>query len=94
MTAVRRSWMVDSVEEGIAAVEEDGGRILRLPLWLLPEGVREGEILAVLREGDTNRGSVLIVRVDREATERALRRSRVRMGQAPPGNDPGGPIVL
>jgi hypothetical protein len=94
MPGTRRTWTVDSIEEGMAALEEEGGRVLRLPLWLLPEGVREGEVLTVSRVEDGRGGVVLTVRVDREATERALRRSREQLERTPPGNDPGGDIVL
>lgn len=93
MPGTQGTWTVDSIEEGMAAVEEDGGRILHLPLWLLPDGVREGEVVAVTRE-ETPGGVVLTVAVDREATERALRRSRAQVEGTPPGHDPGGDIVL
>lgn len=93
MPATRRTWMVDSIEEGIAAVEEDGGRVLHVPLWLLPDGVREGQIVAVTRE-ETPGGVALTVAVDREATERALRRSRAQVEGTPGHHDPGGDIVL
>ncbi|HEX2188137.1 MAG TPA: DUF3006 domain-containing protein [Longimicrobiaceae bacterium] len=93
MPDARRSWTVDSIEEGIAAVVDAGGRVLHLPLWLLPGGVREGDVLAVAREGGADRVA-LTVAVDRDATERAFRRSRERVEGAPPGPHPVGDVVL
>jgi len=93
MPETSRTWTVDSIEEGIAAVQEDGGRMVRLPLWLLPDGVREGDVLSVARREEDG-AAVLTVRVDHDATERALERSREQVEKAPPGNDPGGHIVL
>ncbi|HEV2146307.1 MAG TPA: DUF3006 domain-containing protein [Longimicrobiaceae bacterium] len=89
----RRTWTVDSIEEGVAAVAEEGGRVLHLPLWLLPDGVREGDVVAVAREEGPDR-VVLHLAVDRDATERALRRSREQVEGAPPGPHPTGDIVL
>ncbi len=85
-------WVVDGIEEGVARVEEDGERLLHVPLWLLPQDVEEGSVLRVGVEG----GAVRTVKVelDREATEAALRRSREQAAKRPTGNDPGGPIRL
>lgn len=93
MASTRHHWMIDSIEEGMAAVEEDGGRMVRIPLWLLPAGVREGEILSVAREEESD-VAVLTIRRDPEATERAMERSRAQVEGTPRGNDPGGHIVL
>lgn len=91
MTSTRR-WTLDSLEEGIANVEEDGARMVLVPAWLLPDGVREGAVLTVRVEqrGDA---SVVTVHLDRDATERALERSREQL-RGPTGNDPGGDIIL
>jgi DUF3006 family protein len=92
MTAQTRTWVVDAVEEGVAAVHEDGARLLHVPAWLLPGGAREGDVLSVTR---TDEGGAAVVRlaVDRAATEAALRRSREQVERRV-GNDPGGDIVL
>lgn len=93
MQTERRTWTVDSVEEEVAAVAGEDGRILRLPLWLLPDGVREGDVVSMARaEGAA--GVVLHVSVDRDATERALRRSRGQVEGPPPGPHPSGDITL
>lgn len=86
-------YVVDSVEENVAALEGDGG-LLHLPLALLPTGVREGDVLAVSRAEDGDGGCTLRVRIDRAGTAEALRRSRVQLDALPPQADPGGDIVL
>lgn len=87
-----RRWVVDSVEEGIAAVHQDDGRMVRVPAWMLPPGAREGDVLAVEHDS-TDGASSIHVAVDRTATDEALRRSREQVRRALPG-DPGGDIVL
>lgn len=92
MSDHEHSWAVDSIEEGTAAVEQDGVHMIHVPAWLLPDGVREGAVLSVSREGARD-AVVITVRLDSEATERAFRRSREQL-RGPTGNDPGGDIVL
>jgi hypothetical protein len=86
------TWTVDAIEEGIAALEAEG-KLLHLPLALLPTGVREGDVLAVERTSDAD-GCVLHIRPDPAATEAALLRSRDQLRAMRPTNDPGGDIVL
>lgn len=89
--AVRR-WVVDSLEEGVAAVHQDDGRLVHVPAWILPAGTREGDVLAVepaFAEG----ACTLRITLDRAATDDALRRSREQLARALPP-DPGGDIVL
>jgi hypothetical protein len=90
---VSRRWVVDSIEEGIAAVHEEGAGMVRLPAWMLPSGVREGDVLAVEQAVDADGASSLRIAVDRAATEDALRRSREQVSRAA-RRDPGGDIVL
>jgi hypothetical protein len=87
-----RRWVVDSVEEGIAAVEEDGARMLHVPVSLLPAAAREGDVLRVSRRHEGAAVS-LRIEVDRAATEEALGRSREQVSRLS-RNDPGGDIVL
>ena len=42
-------WAVDSIEDGVARVEQDGASMLAVPAWLLPTGATEGQLLAVSR---------------------------------------------
>lgn len=94
MPETERTWTIDSIEEGIAAVEESGGRMVRVPAWLLPADAREGDVVSVTRE-ERDGAAVLTLRLDRPATEQALRRSREQVEGTPPQpHDPGGPIVL
>ena len=83
------TWTVDSIEEGIAAVHEDDGRLLHVPAWLLPDGTREGDIVVIEREPSP--GSITLrLRIDRAATERSLDASRdqlARLRQRDDGED-------
>ena len=87
-----RRWVVDSMEEGLAAVEEDGARMLCVPAWLLPATVREGDVLRVSRR-DEGAASSLTIEVDRAATQEVLGRVRERVSRLS-RNDPGGDLVL
>ena len=87
-----RRWVVDSVEEGLAAVEEDGARMLYVPAWLLPAAAREGDVLRVSRR-DEGAAASLTIEVDRAATEEALGRSREQVSRLSQ-HDSGGDIVL
>jgi len=87
-----RRWVVDSIEEGVAAVEEDGARMLHVPGWLLPAAAREGDVLRVSRR-DEGAAAALRIEVDRAATDEALGRSRKQVSRLSQ-NDPGGDIVL
>ncbi len=91
--SVSRRWVVDSIEEGIAAVHEAGAGLVRVPAWMLPPGVREGDVLAVEHSVDSGGASSLRISHDRAATEDAMRRSREQLSRAARG-DPGGDIVL
>lgn len=82
------SWTVDSIEEGIAAVHGEDGGVLHLPAWLLPDGAREGDVVAIDREPGS--GSVTLrLRIDREATERALAEVREQMARLRRGEEGG-----
>lgn len=88
-----QTWTVDSIEEGIAAVQEEDGRMLHVPAWLLPDGTREGDIVAIDREPSA--GSLTLrLRIDRAATERALAASREQLARLRQRGDPGGDIQL
>jgi hypothetical protein len=91
MAPERHRWVVDSVEEGIAALEEDGERLIHLPAWLLPRGAREGAILSAEREHAAKESSVIRIRVDEDASRDVQRISRERRSS---GGDEGGNIKL
>jgi hypothetical protein len=88
-----RRWTVDSVEEGIAAVFDDAGRQIHLPVWLLPAATREGDVLALERTPAGDDACSLRITRDRAATDEALRISREQVERRLP-HDPGGDIVL
>lgn len=73
--ARRERWTVDGIEDGprgrVARVEREDGRTFDLPLHALPEGVREGDVLAV-QEGPDG------VRVWRLPTETLARREQAQ----------------
>lgn len=88
-----RRWTVDSVEEGIAAVLDDAGRLIHVPVWLLPAATREGDVLALERTPAGDGACSLHITLDRGATDEALRVSREQVERRLP-HDPGGDIVL
>ena len=93
MSGDTRRWVVDSMEEGVAAVNDDGGRIVHVPAWILPDGTREEDVLTVERTPAGDGACSLRITVDRAATEEALRISHEQVQRRLP-HDPGGDIVL
>lgn len=88
-----RQWVVDSIEDGIAAVNDDGGRIFHVPASILPSGARDGDVLAVTRTAAGDGACTLRIAIDRAATNQALHTSREQVERRLP-HDPGGDIVL
>ena len=89
MSGPAHVWIVDSIEEGIAAIEEDGARLIHVPLWLLPDDAAAGDVLRARREDNR-----ITVERDDDARDEALRRSREQTRARPNPRDPGGPIRL
>ena len=87
-------WMIDSMEEQTAAVEQDSGPVFQIPRFLLPVNVREGDICSVDAEPDGKGGSLIKISIDADATKAALQRSARQLQQKPGKADPGGPIIL
>ena len=69
MPAELHQWIIAVLEEHTATVEVDGGATCALPRWLLPEEVREHDVLRVehRRAGDR---STLIIAHDAAATRK------------------------
>lgn len=86
-------WAIDRVEEGTAAVEQDGDHVYEVPRFLIPPDARDGDVLAV-QVTTTAPGVVTItVRTDRAASAPPPGwKSPARKRRA--GGDPGGDIVL
>ncbi|HET9986250.1 MAG TPA: DUF3006 domain-containing protein [Longimicrobiales bacterium] len=93
MARTTESWVVDSLEDGVAALEGEDGRIIHVPARWLPRGCREGDWLRVSRE-QTGRGNAAITfDTDPEATRRARERLRKQVEELE-GRDPGGDLKL
>ena len=88
-------WVVDSIEESAAAIEVDGTVMITVPLSLLPDGLRDGDVLTVHVARTANGRAVLTIDVDAAATSAALAESaaQVKSRENQP-NDPGGDITL
>jgi hypothetical protein len=84
-------WIIDSIEEDVAAIEEDGERIRHVARWLLPGGAREGSILRVTRTASEENAIRIDIVIDRDA-ERAARDERRERPRS--ASDRGGDIVL
>lgn len=85
-------WVVDVIEEGSASIEVDGRGVTPIPAWLLPEGVREGDVLSVTHDRGEGK-SALVIETDPEARKKALERS-ARQVSRKSKNDRGGDVVL
>ncbi len=81
-------WAIDAIEESVVQVDVDGQGTMHVPQWMLPRGVREGDVLAVHYEV-TSQASVIRIERDTKATE-ALRRASLekpRKAPNPPDED-------
>jgi hypothetical protein len=85
-------WVVDVIEEGSASIEVDGRSVTPIPAWLLPEGVREGDVLSVTHDRGEGK-SALVIETDPEAKKKALDRSAKQVSRKSK-NDPGGNVLL
>jgi hypothetical protein len=88
----RHTWIVDVIEDGAASIEVDGRTVTPIPQWILPEGVREGDVLSVTHDRSEGK-SALLIEIDAEAKKKALDRS-VKQVTRKSKNDRGGDISL
>ncbi len=88
----RHTWIVDVIEDGSASIEVDGRTVTPIPEWMLPEGVKEGDVLSVTHDRRVGR-SALLIETDPEAKKKALERSQKQVSRKSK-NDPGGDIRL
>ena len=84
-------WAVDRIEEGTAAVEEDGDHVYEVPRYLLPADARDGDVMSVSVVQGAAGEATISVRIDRGAAPSPLKPARKKRRA---GNDPGGDIVL
>ena len=88
----RHTWIVDVIEDGSASIEVDGRPVTPIPAWLLPEGVREGDVLSVTHDrGEVK--SAIIIETDPDAKKKALDKSAKQVSRKSK-NDGGGDIHL
>ena len=88
----KHTWVVDVIEDGSASIEVDGRSVTSIPAWLLPEGVREGDVLSVTHDRGEGK-SALVIETDPEAKKKALDRSAKQVSRKSK-NDPGGNVQL
>jgi hypothetical protein len=91
-------WAVDGIEEGMARIEEDGERMITVPVYLLPAGVREGQVLQVSSAPGEERGTLIVtVAEDETAEAESLAKSKATVARASAQSrkrDPGGDVAL
>ena len=85
-------WVVDIIEDGSASIEVDGRSVTPIPEWMLPEGVKEGDVLSVTHDRGQGK-SELVIETDPEAKRKALDRSERQVSRKSK-NDRGGDIQL
>jgi hypothetical protein len=88
----KHMWIVDVIEDGSASIEVDGRSVTPIPAWLLPEGVREGDVLSVTHDREQGK-SALVIETDPQAKKKALDRSAKQVSRKSK-NDPGGNVQL
>jgi hypothetical protein len=88
----RHTWIVDVIEDGSASIEVDGRSVTPIPQWMLPEGVREGDVFSVTHDRAAGK-SMLLIETDPDAKRKALDRSAAQVARKSK-NDGGGDISL
>lgn len=86
-------WVVDQIDDAWVSVEVDGEDFQRVPLWMFPRSIHEGDVFRIHREVDTDRVHVEVT-VDAEERTRRLEASKEQIAKALNPNDPGGDIML
>jgi len=88
----KHTWIVDVIEDGSASIEVDGRTVTPIPEWMLPEGVKEGDVLSVTHDRKEGK-SALLIETDPEGKRKALGRSEKQVTRKSK-NDRGGDIRL
>lgn len=85
-------WAIDRIEEGTAAVEQDGDHVYEIPRYLVPADARDGDLLTVTT-AESRPGEVTVtVRIDKTAN--AAMSAKRATGRPRPSKGRGGDIVL
>lgn len=71
----KHMWVVNVIEDGSASIEVDGRTVTPIPQWMLPEGVREGDVLSVTHDRREGK-SELLIETDPDAKRKALDRAK------------------
>jgi hypothetical protein len=71
----KHMWVVNVIEDGSASIEVDGRTVTPIPQWMLPEGVREGDVLSITHDRREGK-SELLIETDPDAKRKALDRAR------------------
>jgi len=87
-------WAVDRIEEGTAAVEQDGDHVYEIPRYLLPADARDGDVLSVAVSPAAPGEVTISVRIDRAAGAPPSSAKPARRKPRRGASDPGGDIVL
>jgi len=85
-------WIVDVIEDGSASIEVDGRTVTPIPQWMLPEGVKEGDVLSVTHDRERGK-SALLIETDPQARKKALDKSAKQVSRKSK-TDRGGDIQL
>ena len=85
-------WAIDQVEEGTAAVEQDGDHVYEIPRYLVPPDARDGDVLTVTVTRAAPGEVMVSVRIDRAASASPPAKPSPKKQRS--SNDPGGDIVL
>ena len=88
----RHQWIVDVIEDGSASIEVDGRTVTPIPQWMLPEGAKEGDVLAVTHDRERGK-SVLLIETDPQARKKAMDKSAKQVSRKS-RTDRGGDIQL
>jgi hypothetical protein len=88
----RHTWIVDVIEDGSASIEVDGRTVTPIPQWVLPKGVKEGDVLSVSHDRSEGK-SALLIETDPEGKTKALDRSEKQVSRKSK-SDKGGDIRL
>jgi hypothetical protein len=88
----KHTWIVDVIEDGSASIEVDGRTVTPIPQWMLPEGVKEGDVLSVTHDRGEGK-SALLIETDPGARKKALDKSARQVARKSK-NDRGGDVSL
>jgi hypothetical protein len=88
-----RRWTVDRREGDLFVVEEETGRTLDIPAWLLPATTREGDVLELIELPADPDGRRWMIRRDPAASELAVEQAKEILRRLE-SRDPGGDISL